>query len=70
MSRRKPSFQKADIKVAWKALEDLGQEPLAVKILVDGALRIVTRKQFELTQISALKETDSSEWDKVLNDGE
>ena len=68
MPRKKPSFNRADVRAAWRLMEDAGLEPVAVTYRPDGGFRILTKKYVEARygSVSAAA-AQVSEWDEVLS---
>jgi hypothetical protein len=68
MPRRKPSFNRTDVKAAWDLHEKCGHEPMYVKYHPDGSFRVITRKHLEFTgqKISSGGNGAKTEWDVAL----
>lgn len=66
MPRRKITFNKTDVRAMWKLMKDMGEEPAAVRVFVDGSVRLLAIDAAKLVEGGEVKPSGPSFWDKVL----
>ena len=66
MPRRKITFNKADVRAMWKLMKDMGEEPSAVRIFMDGSVRLLAINANNILEDGEVKPSGSTFWDKVL----
>lgn len=71
MPRRKPTHSQTDLQSAWKLMAKMGKEPNAVRLHVDGSMRLLAIDTSALlaTVEGVTAEPTANYWDKVLNNG-
>lgn len=68
MPRKKPHFERADIRAAWEMMIALGRTPVSVTVKPDGTFRVVTTDYIEAKygKPPVLTAAAINPWDEVL----
>lgn len=66
MANRKPSFNRSDVKAAWKLLELAGEEPVSIRVEPNGTFSIITKKYAEMAGLPLAKAEVVNPWDTAL----
>lgn len=67
MPRRKPTHSQTDLQSAWKLMVKMGKEPNAVRLHVDGSMRLIAIDTSALiaTTEGGTLEPIGNYWDKL-----